>query len=83
MFLTRYTAGLQSYTCHPLIGRFSLRNHIDMGSITLPTGIPVSSQADPATNTYLPLLECDSLCIDGELPTIQQRDPALPWQQWC
>ena len=58
-----------------------MRDHTLLGSATVPAGIAVPHQANPATDQKLPFLQSYTICSFGKLFAVQQGGLDEPWQQ--
>lgn len=76
--MIRCATRLQHHPRHPSLDRLPLRNHPNMGPITLAAGLPIPDQADPAKDHVGPLFARDPLCTDGQLSPIRERNTPKP-----
>ena len=49
-----------------------MRDNVVMGPATVSTSVTIPRQTDTATDLSFSLHQGNSLCVDSELPTIQQ-----------
>ena len=69
----RFAASLPPHSYHTSAHCPQVRDHSDLGPITIPSGLPIPRQTDTATDQDVALLKSYALCLDGELFAIHQR----------
>ncbi len=67
----RCPAHIQFDSCHTSPRRVQMRNNIVLGPASFPTGVTISSQADPTRNSRCIFFESNRICPHGQLLTVQ------------
>jgi hypothetical protein len=78
----RCNTGLSSNTCDSNDCPSSKRNNLDVGPTAVSASITIPRETYAATDSNSTLLSSDSICLDGELPTVWEGSTNKSSKRW-